>query len=503
MWAVEYLVDRYVIIESLGGSSRGKYIVPKQIGDSDRDLDLREKGYVPDLPNVALDDETLNQSMRARAYYGGRVLTDGPIKEAIANFRAVTEQRPQQRDVWIRVAPWETPDGRRAVVIDLGSRDGTAGFLLITAAAIERIPVSPVVFLRTDDVGPLPAPDLDEPASMDELRGFFNMEDNQFFLTLAWMCMCFDARRAVARPILTIEGPSGTGKSSAQGFVQRLVDEDGTDGKQTLVKKTVEELISQATTRWVLAPDNLSTIDEERSNVLCTISTGGTALTRTLNKTAGSSNSKLGIHRPIVLSSVSLRNGKTDFANRCLQVQTSRHFALVSEDQLERRFVERRSALIARVLLTVHEAMQYEREAEERFNELGAERMGALTKWLYMVGKVVGQDLIGPYNDAVKAVQLDAVEGDRFLSWVTLFVEEQRGPVKLSAKDWWELGLRLEGPKNSAGVPSWWPEDAQRVGYVFKEAADALRRSGWSARKVGRSWQVSREPDSSKSPLDA
>jgi hypothetical protein len=482
---IERMLDDYQLVESDAGNVAGRVAVPRaRSRTATHVVAAAAGGYAPTPPNIALTREDLAQDMVRRAFFAGTVARGSFVEEALSQFYAVASQTPVARDVWIRVAPWETPDGQRAIIIDLAI-PGRGDCLLVTASAIQRLEEPPVIFLRTSDVREMTAPDLDDPATTDELAAFFNLSREDFSLVLAWICLAHDAE--IDFPVLLVEGPSGAGKSFIQSQAAMLVDNDGSLGRADIIRGTVEDLYSVAVTRWVLSPDNLSRLDAARSDALCKVSTGVTASTRVLGATAGSATARLRLHRPVVISSVGLWGHGSDLENRILRVEAVRAHEMVADDELKRRFRAELPRLYARVLLTLQAALAQWDKAETAFSSLAPERLGGATKWLYAVGEVLDLDLVAAYRTHQIEGQLSALESEPFLDELLRTVREKHGGTYVG-----KATALLALVPTPARPSHDWPTDPRSVGKALKRNADVFRRLGWTVTfdKAGRVWHL-------------
>jgi hypothetical protein len=139
----------------------------------------------------------------------------------------------------------------------------------ITSSGWNIISNPPVKFVRTRSMNPIPRPL--EGGSVDELRVFTNVTENELKLIVGFLLACLRTKGPF--PVLSIQGEQGSGKSFFCRLVKSLVDPC-----KALLKtlpSNERDLVISAKNSWVLAFDNLSGLKHWMSDSLCRLSTGG------------------------------------------------------------------------------------------------------------------------------------------------------------------------------------------------------------------------------------
>lgn len=134
----------------------------------------------------------------------------------------------------------------------------------------------PVRFRRPKGMRPLPAP---QPGgSFDELKQFVNItKASSWQLVIAWLVSLF-FRGPFAW--LALQGRQGTAKTSTSRALRQVVDPNKSPVRAP--PRSVRDLVIGAANAVVLVLDNLSFLNEELSDALCRMSTGGGLSTREL-----------------------------------------------------------------------------------------------------------------------------------------------------------------------------------------------------------------------------
>jgi hypothetical protein len=130
---------------------------------------------------------------------------------------------------------------------------------------------------RANGMLPLPVPE--RGGSINELRPFLNVEnDDDFILVMAWLVAAL--RDQGPFPILHLYGEPGAAKTSAGKVLRRSIDPNV--GPLRLNPREPRDLMIAARNGWVIATDNVSKIPQWLSDTMCVLATGGAFGTREL-----------------------------------------------------------------------------------------------------------------------------------------------------------------------------------------------------------------------------
>jgi putative DNA primase/helicase len=191
----------------------------------------------------------------------------------------------------------------------------------------EVVERSPVKFLRSNAMQPLPLP---EPGgSVEELRDLVNVEtEGDFKLLIAFLIGAFHPRGPYA--MLAINGEQGSSKSTLTKFVRGLIDPNTAPIRSA--PRDEQTLIIQAKNSWILALDNLSDLQAWLSDALCRLATGGGFSTRELFTDYGEI--VVQVTRPVILNGIPDLASRPDLADRAI------HLSLPAIDEDARRSEE-------------------------------------------------------------------------------------------------------------------------------------------------------------------
>jgi hypothetical protein len=230
---------------------------------------------------------------------GGQALTD-----SINHIEAKAMFRGSQKDVFTRIAHSED-----RIFIDLCNDRWEC--VEITRSGYQVLPEPPVKFKRSNGMLALPHP---VKGSMEDLRAFLNVKTNaDWSLIGGWLVGAYSQG---PYPVLLLQGPQGTAKSTISKMLKALVD-PSTAPLRTL-PKDVRDLMIAASNGWIVAFDNLSGLPVWMSDCICRLSTGGGLATRELYTDGGET--LFNAMRPQMLNGIDDIATRHDLVDRAIMV---------------------------------------------------------------------------------------------------------------------------------------------------------------------------------------
>jgi hypothetical protein len=242
----------------------------------------------------------------ARQFYA--LHAKAPGSQAMQDALGVLEGRAlydgETQPVFVRVA-----GAGGAVYLDLADDQWRA--VEIRADGWEIVPSAPVRFRRAK--GMLALPDPAAGGSLDELRPFLNLpDDDAWALTLAWLLQAL--RPTGPYPVLTLNGEQGSAKSTTARVVRALVDPSTVPLRRP--PRDDRDLMIAASNAWTVVLDNLSGLPAWLSDTLCVLSTGGGYATRELY--ANADETLFDAQRPVILTGIEDVVTRGDLLDRSL-----------------------------------------------------------------------------------------------------------------------------------------------------------------------------------------
>lgn len=264
----------------------------------------------------------------------GKTPHDQAVKSAIDVLTGNALYNAPLRSIFTRIAEHEG-----SIYVDLANDKWEV--VKINHQGWEIIPNPPVKFRRPSGMLSLPYPV--RGGHIDELRPFINYDTEQdFILIVSWLISALSPRGPYI--ILTLYGEHGSAKSTLARILRSLSDPN----KAPLRSKPREsrDLMIAAVNGWVIIFDNLSYIDNELSDNLCRLATGGAFATRKLF--TDSEEILFEAKRPIILNGIEEIVSRPDLLDRLLTV----YLPSISEEKRlpERKYNETFEKVYPRIL---------------------------------------------------------------------------------------------------------------------------------------------------------
>ncbi|MEX2172705.1 MAG: hypothetical protein WD851_25535, partial [Pirellulales bacterium] len=211
---------------------------------------------------------------------------------------------------------------------------------------------SPVMFRQEKGMLPLPVP---QPGgSMDKLRPFVNVSDEQWPLLLGFLVAALHPRGPY--PVLAVSGEQGSAKSALCRCLRNIIDPN----TAALRRPSRDErgLFITANNSWMPVFDNLSHLPNEMSDAICTLSTGGGLATRT--HYSDDEETIFNLKRPTILSGIEDVARRSDLLQRCIILNLPRIDESMRrpESELDEEFETARPFILGALLNAVSTAIR-------------------------------------------------------------------------------------------------------------------------------------------------
>ena len=227
---------------------------------------------------------------------------------------------------------------------------------------------APVLFLRSSNLKALPIPE--QGGNLKDLQKFVNVDDKNLPLTIGWILATFNSK--IDCPILHIEAPKGSGKTTATKFLKELIDPDTTGVVAPF--RSYRDLSAAAESIHLFALDNLSGFSKKESDELCRAVTGAGHLDRKLytDNTLHTSN----LHNPFIANGISFGELQADLRDRCYSIKLNplNGMSRKSKEDLDEEFEAEKSKLLGAILDSLVNALRnedYEPEIDTRMIDAG------------------------------------------------------------------------------------------------------------------------------------
>ena len=273
--------------------------------------------------------------MAKEAFGEGVSITDNLLHQNIEELKARALYEGPQHPVFLRVAEHDD-----ALYVDLCDRDWRA--IRIGRYGWETVDCPPVRFRRERGMLPLPVPQ--NGGSIEELRPFLNVRDQDFVLVVAWMLAALRCRGPYL--VLALMGEQGTSKSTLSRIIRSLIDPDTVPLRSP--PRSNDDLNVAAIYSHLLVFDNVSKLSPRRSDAFCMLATGGGSVERQFYTKTGQV--RFSAIKPIILNEIDNFIQRPDLQDRSiiLALEPIRHRK--TEKELLGEFETKRARIFGALL---------------------------------------------------------------------------------------------------------------------------------------------------------
>ena len=238
---------------------------------------IKIKGHVE---NLALDSQRFKNWLFKFFYENTGELSTEQVENAIKILKSEAEFNEIRKKLELRVTKSTTDDNDFTFYYDLTNSNWSAVKITPLGWTIEINP--PILFRRYANQLPQVNPILPSSPSfltiddkddtiLDKFIDLLNVKDNDNKLLLKCYIISLFIPE-IAKPILMLHGEQGSAKSTFQELIKMLVDPSIV--RTLTFPRDINELIQQLSHNYIAYYDNISTIKEWISDVLCRSATG-------------------------------------------------------------------------------------------------------------------------------------------------------------------------------------------------------------------------------------
>lgn len=273
---------------------------------------LATAGSTERRESLEIRSTTFREWMTHEVYVG---LGKPPSAESLAAVTATLAARARfsspEMPAEVRIAG---RDG--AVWLDLAN--DAREFVRVDSTGWEVIPAAqaPVRLVRRSGMHPLPRPE--RGGSIDELRRFVNLGEQDWILLRGFVLMLLSPTGPF--PILVVTGEQGSAKSTLSKVIRRLVDPNRADARRP--PRESRDLAIAAMNSRLIVLDNLSDVPPWLGDDLCAFTSGNGFATRALH-TDGEEAIFQGA-RPVILNGIDDLAVRGDIQDRAILLDLKR-----------------------------------------------------------------------------------------------------------------------------------------------------------------------------------
>lgn len=409
-----------------------------------------------DGPNIARPLRGGRDSFRAEiaARYRqahGKVASSGALADAMNTLEGEAGDIPRE-PVALRIATYE--DG---IVLDLGDETGAA--VVVNPRSWEVVERSPVLFHRTELTAVLPVP-AETGGDHNRLRELLNVSDETWPLLVGWLVVVLLPQ--VATPIMLLRGEQGSGKSTAARMLGSVIDPSPVALRTA--PKDVESWATVAVGSWVVAIDNISSVQPWFSDVLCRAVTGDGVVKRRLY-TDGEIH-VISFRRAIILTSIDPGALKGDLSDRLLPIELHRMEKRGYDAELAAAYEDAHPVILGGLLDLLVEVLA----ALPEIRLEDPPRMADAARIFAAVDEVIGVGALDAYLRTVGDVAAEVVEGDQIAQAVAALMEDRAV--------WDDTATALLAAITPEHPSRSWPTNARSLSGRLRNSVPALRSLG-------------------------
>jgi hypothetical protein len=421
-------------------------------------------------PTARLDSSEFSEWWRYRFFdVKGKPPSNQAVQDAKNHLRSQARYEGETRTVHVRVAKQEGN-----IYIDLA--DDTWRAVKVTPRSWSIVRNPPVKFRRPKGMKALPDPV--RGGGLGLLQQHINVRsDADFALLCGWLVQAFNP--AGPYPVLPIVGEHGSGKTWVQKVLRSLVDPSHVPTRTAPNQE--QDLVIAADNEWVLAFDNISSIQPWLSDALCRLATGGGFGTRKLYEDR--EQELFFAMRPILLNGIEDLTTRPDLADRSvvLHLESIPDEKRKTERQMSHALERDRPKIFGAILDALVTAL-------ERFDDVDLEslpRMADFAMWAKAAEPAFPVEegtFMDAYTENRSEASETALEADPVASAVRNLLEHKKS--KPSGKAAWigtmkELLEDLRGHvPNPDRPPSGFPSSHQSLTSQLRRVMPVLRDAG-------------------------
>ena len=260
-------------------------------------------------------------------------------------------------------------------------KDDSCNVVKVSRDGWEIIKDPPVIFARTKTMYRQVTPERN--GNLDILDKWFRYKDENH-LILQKVILVASLIPNIARPIQELHGEKGSSKTSTMKLVRDIIDPAIVP--VVSIPKTIDDLAVYISKNYVPCFDNIDTISNQVSDLLCIAVTGGGHTKRKLY--TDDEEQVMFFQRFIVLNGINVVATRPDLLDRCILLELERipPNERKEEKVLREEFEKDKPIILGAIFETLSKAMSIYDQVE--LNNLG--RMADFTRWGYAIAEVLG-----------------------------------------------------------------------------------------------------------------
>ncbi len=392
------------------------------------------------------------------------------IDLALASLSAIARFDGHEESVYIRTAQVE-----QTIYIDLCNKEWQC--VKVSLDGVEVLDDASIAFTRNNKMKALPTPtvnsDYDEDNAKEDIKlllNHINIKEDQLPLVVGWLLMTMQNSKA-AYPVMIVNGPAGSGKTTACEMLRELVDPNAAN---LVSQPKTSELRVVGAENHVMAFDNLSKVSPSFSDALCKIATGDNQVIRELYTT--NSSFTVNIKKPIMLNGIPELAKRPDLVSRSVKLTLHKIKQIKTSEQAWNDFNQDKPKIFDALLCGCYFALV----TQENIEIDDMTRMSDFCKFATASHLAFGwseNQFMDAYRANVKSAYVDSLESSMFTTALMKMFEREstfKGrPIQLLE----HLEDKMYASERTTRS-SKWPKTPKGVMEILDRSEDALAAIG-------------------------
>ncbi len=283
----------------------------------------------------------------------------------------------------------------------------------------------------------------------------------------------------IAKPILLLYGSKGSAKTTSFELVKNIVDPSIVETSS--FPKDVNDLIQILSHSYVTYFDNITTISQSLSDLLCRVVTGSSYSKRTIYTVDDAFIYK--IKRPIGINGINIASARPDFLDRCLIIEVNRisKEKRRKEEDVKNELKELIPDILGWVFDTLVKVLNYKYKNSDKIRLKEYPRMADFAEYGEIISRCIGykdNEFIQVYFENIETQNDEVVESSIVAKVIIEFMEDQTEWEGSATHLHSLLTSYLESKDTRLARSKAWPNAANSLSRKLNELAPTLKEKG-------------------------
>lgn len=373
-------------------------------------LELRLENGAQNWP---IDSEKVNGYLLNLYYENFKSLPDEKSIKKVVQVLSFKAQKKEKSRFWFRTGLYENK-----IYLDLSDQHNN--FIQIDELGWQVVSTSPIKFYRSASSQPMCTPL--SGGNINNLRHFLNLvSDKDFILFLSFMVGALFPNKQF--PLLILQGPQGSGKTTATDILKELLDPSVPTLRAFPYNE--QDIFIAARNAHLICYDNLSGINNRMSDCLCKISTGCGISGRKLY--TNKEEYFIELTRPVVINGIDDLTTRADLVDRSLVINLEKLPSIERKSSIEmkEKFQEMKPYFLGQVCDGLVSALKNKNKIElnekPRMVDFCIIACAGLQKFNYEV-----DDVLQAFLNNKKEIALETIESNPVGRIIKSFMQDNK-----------------------------------------------------------------------------